>query len=101
MAYPPTKPETALAPKWAGEFDSFQCWVNKAQSWIDKYAVCIDAKGRRCLIGADFMRARDEDAFPVRFFWELVPVATADFVNHHGNAEPDCSSILYERGLNR
>lgn len=67
MAYRGT---TSLTPKWVREFKSFQEWVNKAPTWIDKDAVCIDAKGRRCLIGADFQRARDEDAFPVRFFWE-------------------------------
>jgi hypothetical protein len=33
-------------------------------------AICVDALGRRCNIGADFARARDEGAFPVRYFWE-------------------------------
>lgn len=59
-----------LKPNWAGEFRSFDSWVNKATTWINRDAICVDAKGRRCLIGADFMRARDEDAFPVRFFWD-------------------------------
>lgn len=66
----PAEP-TSLTPDWAGQFTTFPTWVNKASSWIDDKAICIDAKGRRCLRGADFMRARDEDAFPVRFFWEM------------------------------
>lgn len=68
MTYRGTR--TSLVPRWEREFKSFQQWVDKAPTWIDKEAVCIDAKGRRCLRGADFQRARDEDAFPVRFFWE-------------------------------
>lgn len=69
-------------PKFAGQFTTFETWVNKAQGWIGMgNAVCIDAKGRRCLRGADMMRARDEGAFPVRFFWECEPV------NHPPSAE--------------
>lgn len=55
-----------------GEFRDFNCWVNHATSYIGgRNALCADAKGRVCRIGADFMRARDEGAFPVRFwFWQ-------------------------------
>jgi hypothetical protein len=67
-----------LKPRWEGQFTTFETWVNKASSWIDKDAVCIDAKGRRCLIGRDFMRARDEGAFPVRFFWNCEPLSAED-----------------------
>lgn len=63
-----------IVPKWAGKFDSYQHWVNKAQSWLKspdhRRAMCVDSMGRRCAIGADFMRARDESTFPVHFFWE-------------------------------
>lgn len=69
-----------LVPKWAGEFRSFDDWVNFATprltGTVDRLtgsplvAVCIDALGRRCTMGAHFHRARDENAFPVRFFWE-------------------------------
>ena len=34
----------------------------------DVRAICVDALGRRCNIGADFARARDEGAFPVPLF---------------------------------
>ncbi len=46
-------------------FDSFQRWVHKAPTWVQPGAVCMDAAGRHCKIGADFMRARDEGTFPV------------------------------------
>lgn len=45
-------------------FPNFQTWVNKASTWVNGGA-CFDAQGRRCKIGADFMRARDENTFPV------------------------------------
>ena len=53
----------------AGEFASFVEWVNKAKSWIGGTgAECYDAKMRRCLVGKDFMRARDEGTFPVSYW---------------------------------
>ncbi len=52
-----------------GQFDNFQQWVNKATSWIGGMnSACYDAQNRRCRIGKDFMIARDEDAFPIRFW---------------------------------
>ncbi|OJY25782.1 MAG: hypothetical protein BGP11_11210 [Rhodobacterales bacterium 65-51] len=45
-------------------FPNFQTWVNKASTWVNG-GICLDAKGRQCRTGADMMRARDEDAFPV------------------------------------
>ena len=63
-----------LVPKFAGEFTSYQQWVNKGSSWLaspeHRRAMCIDAIGRRVAIGADFIRAREEGTFPVYFFWE-------------------------------
>lgn len=32
-------------------------------------ALCFDQKGRRCRIGADFMRADEEDAYPIWWVW--------------------------------
>ena len=53
-----------------GEFACFQTWVNKATSWIGgQNPLCVDAKDRICRNGGDFMRARDEGAFPVRFWF--------------------------------
>jgi hypothetical protein len=69
----PAPPLDGLEP--AGEFRSFSDWVNTARRRIGGlHAVCFDAKGRLCAWGAHFMRARDEGAFPVRFWvpdgWE-------------------------------
>jgi hypothetical protein len=53
-----------------GEFATFQEWVRRAASRIGGTdALCADAKGRICRIGHDMMRARDEGAFPVRFWY--------------------------------
>lgn len=55
------------------EFDSFERWVNKASSWFrgkTKYdvIVCLDRNGNVCHTGEDFMKARDENLFPVKCF---------------------------------
>jgi len=61
-----------------GSFETFSTWVNKAQSWIGGIgAICVDAKGRACRIGADFHRARDEDAFPVTWYVSPPEASTA------------------------
>lgn len=53
-----------------GEFTTFPTWVHKATSWIGgTNPLCADAQGRVCRNGGDFMRARDEGAFPVRFWF--------------------------------
>jgi hypothetical protein len=63
------------------KFETFDRWVNKASSWLtrrgpDDHAICYDTKGRLCRNGADFMRARDEGAFPVQWVWlDQVPEA--------------------------
>lgn len=58
-------------------------WCQKASSWLTKHpdyndgkdgrstfrATCFDNKGRLCLVGADFKRAEDEQAFPVYWVW--------------------------------
>lgn len=55
------------------QFETYVRWVNKASSWLTRYegtAICFDMKGRQCKAGKDFMRARDEDCFPVRWIWD-------------------------------
>lgn len=55
-----------------GEFRSFSEWVDKATLWIGGMnTLCVDAKGRACRCGGDFMRARDEGAFPVSYWFGL------------------------------
>ncbi len=56
------------------EFDSFDHWCDTAQMQFARAGVrggqciCVDAFGRVCTKGAEFMRARDEDRFPVKVF---------------------------------
>jgi hypothetical protein len=66
-------------PHFAGEFRDFDDWVSFATKRLtgttgsvgqEVPPICVDTLGRRCNVGADFMRARDEETFPVRFFWE-------------------------------
>lgn len=77
-----TLPTMLLKPNVAGMFTSFEDWVNRAKhclanrtcessgSTMPVPAMCVDTKGRRCYQGSDFMRARDENAFPVIYFWD-------------------------------
>lgn len=73
-----------LAPRWAGEFRDHGDWVSFASSRLtgcrgsngeEVKAICVDTLGRRCNSGGDMARARDESAFPVRYFWECAPSA--------------------------
>jgi hypothetical protein len=69
-ASPQPAPAANLGPKLF-DFATFSRWVNHAQhAWKDagvpvNYTLCIDAKGRHCFIGRDFMIARDDGSFPV------------------------------------
>ena len=76
-----------LEPVIIGQFDTFNDWVNFAPQALtgimDKRgrelkAICIDDIGRRCNVGEDFMRARDENTFPVRYFTEMTERALVD-----------------------
>jgi hypothetical protein len=52
-----------------GQWLTFQQWVNYATRDIGGMnAACYDQKGRRCLIGKDFMTARDDGSFPVMYW---------------------------------
>ena len=52
-----------------GEFATWEKWRDHAPSWIGFTGVrCMDAKDRPCHNGADMARARDEGAFPVRWY---------------------------------
>lgn len=85
-SWPRPATPTNLQPKWAGEFRDHADWVSFATTRLtgtyDKLmgdelrAICVDAKGRRCTMGGHFKRAQEENAFPVRYFWECEPPAT-------------------------
>jgi hypothetical protein len=78
----------SLLPNWHGSFKSYDDWVNRAtRALVDRAprhritgsplsAMCVDMQGRPCFIGADFMRARDEGAFPVYYFFDCLPEET-------------------------
>ena len=83
------------------QFDNFQQWVNKAPSWLTRrgtnvHAICYDTKGRLCRIGGDFMRARDENAFPVRWLWPEQVAKLAVHLQERATLE-DIISADYER----
>lgn len=72
-------PLVGFVPEWLGQFDTFEDWVNHASRALADLTLedgvgntvatfCVDAKGRRCTCGHEFARARDEGAFPIRYF---------------------------------
>jgi len=80
-----------LSPDILGQFDTFQDWINHARRALTGYEnsmgypvspVCIDALGRRCSIGNEFERARDEGTFPIRYFVDckLIEITTVEVV---------------------
>ena len=56
------------------EFSSMQDWVNKGPNiWREHYltndrGICVDAKGRIVECGADFERAKQESAYPIKVY---------------------------------
>lgn len=63
------------------EFSSHARWVAKAQSWFRHSGVpycktiCVDAKGRICPTGKEFMRADAEGAFPIKVYSVVIEEA--------------------------
>lgn len=59
-------------------FLNFNDWVNAAKFRFSEAklssdrAICVDGKGRICTCGKEFMRARDEDAFPVFVYRKVI-----------------------------
>jgi hypothetical protein len=87
------------------EFSSFSQWVNKARSWfqtcpvVPQNLICIDAKGRICKYGADFMLARDEDTFPVRAYHYRNLTATTSEAPEFEGPTPEQQIVAMERAL--
>ena len=56
------------------EFETFGEWVNKATVKFERcgyrgsQTICVDAHGRICTLGKQFMLARDEEAFPIKVY---------------------------------
>jgi hypothetical protein len=53
-----------------GAFHNYEEWARLGSLPPFRSAVCTDRRGRRCVTHRDFLRAREEDAFPVRYRWE-------------------------------
>lgn len=85
--------QQAIAAGWERgslEFTSYIHWVCKAHTWIGGTgAKCFDAKGRECRIGKDFMRARDEEAFPVSYYFPPGSHEAANLRARRAEAERD------------
>ena len=56
------------------DFTSFDNWCDTAREKFGAANVrgadtlCVDQRGRLCKCGAEFIRARDDDAYPVRVY---------------------------------
>ena len=67
-----------LSAKKLFEFDDYDDWVDNAtrrygacglnKKERERLTITLDAKGRLCRRGADFMQARDEEKFPVSVY---------------------------------
>ena len=55
---------------WDGEFGTYDEWARLGPQPPYRSATFLDTQGRRCVTQQDFSRARDTNAFPVRFRWE-------------------------------
>jgi hypothetical protein len=54
-----------------GEFRTYEEWARLGSLPPFRCATFTDARGRRCATHRDFLRAREEGAFPVRYRWEV------------------------------
>lgn len=60
------------------EFVSFDNWCDTARrKFVAAHVrgdetLCVDASGRLCTCGKEFMRARDEGTYPVRVFRRVI-----------------------------
>jgi len=69
--------EEKLPDKPEGYFSCFEDWVNTASRRIGgTNSLCVDSKDRVCRMGKDMMKARDESAFPVRYYFGLKNIQT-------------------------
>lgn len=60
--------------EWDGEFETYDEWARFGPQPPYRSATFLDAQGRRCISQQDFARAREDGAFPVRYYW-TTPVA--------------------------
>src|SRR5262245_3390184 len=61
----------AVAEKgWYGEFRTYEEWARLGPQPSYRSATFPDGRGRPCITQQDFVRARDDGAFPLRYRWE-------------------------------
>jgi hypothetical protein len=58
--------ETVAEKSRDGEFETYDEWA----IFGPQPPIFLDAHGRRCITQRDFDRARDDGAFPLRYYWE-------------------------------
>jgi|GEM_PF-2936026 hypothetical protein len=66
----PEQRDQAIETREDGEFRSYEEWARLGPLPPFRSAVFTDARGRRCVTHKDFLRAREEGAFPVTYHWE-------------------------------
>jgi hypothetical protein len=64
------RPKTVRVESWDGEFGTYDEWARLGPQPPYRSATFLDAQGRRCVTQQDFSRARDDGAFPLRYYWE-------------------------------
>jgi hypothetical protein len=62
--------DTVVEKGWDGEFETYDEWARLGQQPPHRSAIFLDAQHRPCITQQDFARARDDNAFPVRYRWE-------------------------------
>ncbi len=62
-----------IIPKWVGTFHNYTHYVRNQEALkpFTRGAVMIDSRGRQVKGHGDFMRANQDRAFPVRWFFEM------------------------------
>jgi hypothetical protein len=61
--------ETIAERDWDGEFETYDEWGRFGPQPPYRSATFRDARGRRYITQRDFAQARDDGAFPVRYYW--------------------------------
>lgn len=62
--------ETVVEKGWDGEFETYDEWARLGPQAPYRSAIFVDGRDRPCITEQDFARARDDNAFPVRYRWE-------------------------------
>jgi hypothetical protein len=65
--------KTVAKRDWDGEFGNYDEWAKLGPQPPYRSATFLDAQGRPCVTQHDFVRARDDRGFPVRYRWETEP----------------------------